>query len=272
MSTLVVLAPQYFPLAAVGAPAGAGSIYIGEPDTDPTDSDNQITVQALKEDGTLQTLSQPITLSAGGIPLYNGSPVSLYVEQAYSLTVLDINGAQVYYVPDSPLFVFSDTEASVDGDLAVGGDISAGDWPVNSNLAQFNGEDPSNIEDSGEPISNVGLLDTAKEWTAQQNNDEVAITSSSNAVAWNLNTAQIALHTLTENTTISAPTNAKQGGYYSLRVVQAAGVYTLAWNAVFDWGANSASAAPAASGDEILVTFYYNGTIMMAVESFRKEA
>jgi len=272
MSTLVVLAPQYFPLSATGAPAGGGSLYIGEPDTDPTDSDNQITVQALLENGTLQTLSQPITLSGGGIPLYNGSPVSLYIDdQKYSMTVKDINGAQIYYVPNSPLYILSDSLA-IDGDINASGDITSENWPVSNNLAQFDGNDPAGIEDSGEPISNVGLLDTAKEWTAQQNTDEVAITSSSNSVAWNVNTAQAALHTLTENTTIAAPTNLKQGGYYSLRVVQAAGVYTLAWNAIFDWGSKSASAEPAADGDQILVTFYYDGTNMLAVECHRKEA
>jgi len=270
-SSLVIFAPQYFPLADAGAPAGGGSLYIGEPDTDPTDSDNQITVQALDEDGTLNTISQPITLSGGGIPLYNGSPVSLYVTQAYSMTVLDINGAQLFYVPDSPAYVLSDTldiTGPINSELGVTSDA----WPSNNNLAQFDGNDPAGIEDSGESVSSIGVLDTPAEWTAQQNNDETAITSSSNSVAWNVNTAQIAVHTLTENTTIAAPTNLKQGGYYSLRVVQAAGVYTLAWNAIFDWGSGSASAAPAADGDEILVTFYYNGTIMMAVESFRKEA
>ena len=265
MPSLVVLAPQYFPLTSVGAPAGGGSLYIGEPDKDPTVVGNQITVQALEEDGSLTTISQPISLSGGGIAQYNGSPVSLYVSQAYSMTVLDINGAQVYYVPDSPLYVLSD-------DLDVDGNITSTSWPTNNNLAQFDGNDPAGIEDSGEPISNVGLLDTAKEWTAQQNSNEVAITSSSNSVAWNLNTAQAARHVLTENTTIAAPSNTKQGGFYSLLVVQAAGVYTLAFNAIFDWGAESAPSAPAADGDQILLTFYYDGTNMLGVESHRKEA
>jgi hypothetical protein len=271
MSTLVILAPQYFPLSATGAPAGGGSLYIGEPDTDPTDSDNQITVQALLENGNLQTLSQPITLSGGGIPLYNGSPVSLYVSQSYSMTVKDINGAQIYYVPDSPQYIISDT-IDLTGPLNVETEITSEVWPVSNNLAQFDGNDPAGIEDSGESVSTIGVLDTPAEWTGQQTSDEAAITSSSNSVAWNVNTAQAALHTLTENTTIAAPTNLKQGGFYSLRVVQAAGVYTLAFNAIFDWGAASAPSAPAADGDQILLTFYYDGTNMLGVESHRKEA
>jgi len=112
----------------------------------------------------------------------------------------------------------------------------------------------------------------AAEWTAQQNFDESAITSTSNATAWDLDTAQCAVHILTEDTTISAPTNMNAGGTYVLRVVQAAGVYTLAWNAVFDWGAQSASAAPSASGDVIIVSFYSDGTTMYAAEFSRVEA
>lgn len=269
MSTLIMLGVQYFPLAALGAPVGAGSLYIGDVDTDPEIVGNQKTVQALLENGTLQTLTQPITLSAGGVPLYNGSPVSLYVSGDYSLKVNDINGAQVYYVPSTPTAIATGNVV-LGGDLTVGGSFIVSTWPTNTNLAQFDGA--GGLADSGEPISNVGLLDTAREWTAQQNFNEAAITSSSNSVAWNLNTAQAALHTLTENTTFAAPTNGKQGGFYSVRIVQAAGLYTIAFNAVFDWGANSAPAAPAANGDQILLTFYYDGTNMLGVESHRKEA
>jgi hypothetical protein len=117
-------------------------------------------------------------------------------------------------------------------------------------------------------------LDTnnANEWTAQQGFNEAAITSSSNSVAWNLTTAQTAVHTMTENTTIAAPSNMQAGTTYMLRVVQAAGVYTLAFNAVFKWGAVAAPSAPAASGDVILLSFYSDGTNMYGVESIREEA
>lgn len=271
MSTLVTLGPQYFPLTSVGAPAGAGSLYIGDVDTDPEISGNQKAVSALTEDGDLIVITQPIDLSAGGIPLYLGSPVSLYVTGNYSLKVLDINDAQVYYVPNTPGVVLAE-DVEIGGDLDVGGDITSEEWPVNNNIAQFDGNNPAGLEDSGESIPEIGVLDTPAEWTAQQTSDETAITSTSNATAWNVNTAQAARHVLTENTTIGAPSNLKIGGYYSLLVVQAAGVYTLAWNAIFDWGAQSAPDAPAADGDQILFTFYYDGTNMLGVESHVKEA
>jgi hypothetical protein len=117
-----------------------------------------------------------------------------------------------------------------------------------------------------------GLLLVPHEWVLQQNFNEVAITSTSNATAWDLNVAQCAVHTLTENTTISAPSNMNAGGTYVMRVVQAAGVYSLSWNAVFDFGEATASAAPAASGDVIVVSFYSDGSTMYSGEFIRVEA
>lgn len=96
---LVQLSPQYFPKFAANSAVGAGSIYIGNVDTDPTISDNQKTVYGLQEDGTFISLAQPITLSVGGVPTYDGSSVSLYTNGPYSLTVLDINGSQIFYIP-----------------------------------------------------------------------------------------------------------------------------------------------------------------------------
>jgi len=118
----------------------------------------------------------------------------------------------------------------------------------------------------------LGVLAEAREWTAQQNFNEIAITSSSNSVAWNLDTAQAAVHVLTENTTIAAPTNMNAGGTYILRVVQGAGVYSLSWNAAFEWGEESAPAAPAANGDVVLFSFYSDGTTMYGAEFNRVEA
>jgi hypothetical protein len=117
-------------------------------------------------------------------------------------------------------------------------------------------------------------LDTlfANEWTKQQGFNEDTITSSSNAVAWNLTTDQCTLHTLTEHTTISEPTNMQAGSTYHLRVVQAAGVYTLAWNAVFKWGVPGVPAAPAADGDYVVFSFYCDGTNMIGAEFNRTEA
>lgn len=115
-------------------------------------------------------------------------------------------------------------------------------------------------------------LGVANEWTAQQNFDEVALTSSGNAVAWNLDTGQCVRHALTENTTVSAPSNMNAGATYILRVIQAAGVYSLAWNAAFEWGSADAPAAPAANGDVAIFSFYSDGSTMYGAEFNRTEA
>lgn len=88
----------YFPDPTKGRPLFGGQIYIGEPDTDPQIIANQKTVRFVQEDGTLVGTTQPIILSAGGVPEYNGSPVRLDVAGNYSIKVLDRLGSQSYYV------------------------------------------------------------------------------------------------------------------------------------------------------------------------------
>ena len=95
---IVRLGPEYFPDPTSGGPISGGSVYIGEPDKDPEDF--PITVSALQENGSTVPISQPISTSAGGVPLYNGSPVTLIVSESYSLKVLD-NSGQRYYVPST---------------------------------------------------------------------------------------------------------------------------------------------------------------------------
>lgn len=130
----------------------------------------------------------------------------------------------------------------------------------------------TNVTEVVETIEETVDHSVASEWTGRQNFNELAITSTSNSVAWNLNVAQCAVHVLTENTTIAAPSNQVAGATYVLRVVQAAGVYTLAWNAVFKWGTAGAPSEPAASGDVAIFSFYSNGTYMYGGEFCREEA
>lgn len=78
-----------------GKPIANGSIYIGEVDKDPENF--PIAVSGKQEDGTVVSLTQPISTSAGGIPTYNGSPVLLQTtESTYSLRVKSSLGAVKY--------------------------------------------------------------------------------------------------------------------------------------------------------------------------------
>lgn len=88
----------YFNDPTKGRPVFFGQVYIGIADLDPQVLANQKEVSYIQEDGTLVTAIQPILLSAGGSPIYNGAPVALDVDGSYSLKVLDKLGSQVYYI------------------------------------------------------------------------------------------------------------------------------------------------------------------------------
>ena len=97
----VYLGPEYFPKSDIGRPVAGGEIYVGKPDTDPTIVANQKQVTIQEEDGDLIEISQPVDISAGGVPEYNGSPVTIFVDGDYSLRVNNSAGSQVYYIPNT---------------------------------------------------------------------------------------------------------------------------------------------------------------------------
>ncbi len=90
---------NYYPDPTKGRPVFNGSIYVGQPDTDPQITANQLQVKAFQEDGASVNIAQPIRTGAGGVPMLNGSPVQLQVDGEYSIKVLNSSGAQVYYAP-----------------------------------------------------------------------------------------------------------------------------------------------------------------------------
>lgn len=99
MSNVVDLSIMYIANPTIGRPISNGDIYVGEVDTDPKVVLNQKQISVLQENGTTVDVNQPISTSAGGVPLYNGSPVTILVDGSYSLRIDDSTGAQIYYVP-----------------------------------------------------------------------------------------------------------------------------------------------------------------------------
>jgi hypothetical protein len=73
----VTLNPQYFPNPTASRALFNADIYVGTPDTDPAIVGNQKQLSVQQENGTVVQVSQPISTGAGGIPLYNSSPVTL---------------------------------------------------------------------------------------------------------------------------------------------------------------------------------------------------
>lgn len=76
-----------------------GYLYFGVVGRDGEVEENRKLVYAILENGSAITIEQPVRLSAGGIPTYNGYPVMLAVNGSYSLKVKDSSDVQVYFAP-----------------------------------------------------------------------------------------------------------------------------------------------------------------------------
>jgi hypothetical protein len=94
---------------------------------------------------------------------------------------------------------------------------------------------------------------------------QVAITSSSNAVAWDAAAAANAYYATTENTTFSAPSNAVEGAIISVEIAQGGTAYTVAWNTVFEFAASTAPTVTATVNKTDIFSFRYNGSVWQEI-------
>ena len=91
-----------------------------------------------------------------------------------------------------------------------------------------------------------------------------AITSSSNAVAWNVAVSPNAYHQTTENTTFSAPSNGVEGQFICLEI-NYNGSHSIGWNTVFEFPASTEPTETASDGKTDIHVFRYNGAIWQEV-------
>jgi len=94
---------------------------------------------------------------------------------------------------------------------------------------------------------------------------QVAITSSSNAVAWDASAAPNAYYATTENTTFSAPSNAVEGAIISVEIAQGGSVYTVAFNTVFEFASSTAPTVTATANKTDIFSFRYNGSVWQEI-------
>jgi hypothetical protein len=94
---------------------------------------------------------------------------------------------------------------------------------------------------------------------------QVALTSSSNAVAWDADAAANAYHLTTENTTFSAPSNAVEGAIISVEIAHGGTPYTIAWNTVFEFAASTAPVVTATANKTDIFAFRYNGSVWQEI-------
>ena len=150
---------SYFPDFNRGRPLFNASIYVGLVDTDPEIPANQKQVTVRQENGTEIEIAQPILTGSGGVPIYNGSPVTVLVDGSYSVKVLNSKGEQSYYSSDvtkgSPLTVESISgitnlqSSSVDNlilGIVIGGDTYNHEvgqvWSTGGTVWKINGTSP----------------------------------------------------------------------------------------------------------------------------------
>jgi hypothetical protein len=109
-------------------------------------------------------------------------------------------------------------------------------------------------------ISSAGVVT----FSGAANVGQQALTSSSNAVAWDASAKPNAFHLTTENTTFSAPSNAVEGAFIALEI-NYNGSHTIAWNTVFEFAASTAPTATSTDGKTDILVFRYNGSVWQEV-------
>ena len=132
---------------------------------------------------------------------------------------------------------------------------------------QATGSNPS-LSANGDD-TNVGLEFSTKGTGAIKFNDlayvpQQALTSSSNAVAWDTQAKPNAYHLTTENTTFSAPTNSVEGSFICLEI-NYNGSHTIAFNTAFEFAASTAPTFTSTDGKTDILVFRYNGTVWQEV-------
>jgi hypothetical protein len=91
-----------------------------------------------------------------------------------------------------------------------------------------------------------------------------ALTSTSNAVAWDSSAKPNAVHITTENTTFSAPTNNVEGAFIALEI-NYNGSHTIAFNTAFEFAASTAPTFTSSDGKTDILVFRYNGAVWQEV-------
>jgi len=132
---------------------------------------------------------------------------------------------------------------------------------------QATGSNPSLTANGSD--TNVGLEFSTKGNGTIKFNDlayipQQALTSSSNAVAWDVQAKPNAYHLTTENTTFSAPTNAVEGSFICLEI-NYNGSHTIAFNTVFEFAASTAPTFTSTDGKTDILVFRYNGSVWQEV-------
>ena len=197
----------------------------------------------ISEHSGLGTNDYLVVDTSGNVGIGSTSPDELLTLRNADPTLL-IQGNQVSGVHYSEID-FKNQAGSVLGKIGLSYYGGAAEFYRNvptswSHVWKVNNSEKMRIDSSGNV--GIGTSSPTTQVTASQsaNISQVAITSSSNAVAWDATAAANAYHVTTENTTFSAPSNAVEGAIISVEIAQGGTAVTVAWNTVFEFAASTA--------------------------------
>ena len=91
-----------------------------------------------------------------------------------------------------------------------------------------------------------------------------ALTSSSNATAWDTQAKPNAFHLTTENTTFGVPTNPVEGAFICLEI-NYNGSHTIAFNTVFEFAGSTAPTFTSSDSKTDILVIRYNGAVWQEV-------
>jgi hypothetical protein len=237
----------------VGNLAGSGTgTFGGILKTDDTTEATSTTDGSLQTDGGLSVakdgiFGDDVTLLSDAAVLKFGADAEVTLTHVHNDGLL-LNADNQLQFRDSAINIRSDA----DGDL----DINADDEvEINSTLIDVNG----NLDVSG-TLTQAGVAT----FSVAANVAQVALSSSSNAVAWDASAAANAFHVTTENTTFSAPSNAVEGAFIALEI-NYNGSHTIAFNTIFEFAASTAPTFTSTDGKTDILVFRYNGSVWQEV-------
>jgi hypothetical protein len=204
-------------------------------DTDSTDSLGSTGVRWLK--GWFDSLTAgTLTIGSGSVTDSSGA-ISFGDENLTTTGIVTAAGTSVF------------TNLDISGDVDV-------DGTTNLDVVDIDG-----AVDMATTLLVTGIVTAATSAKITQ----VAITSSSNAVAWDAAAAANAYHVTTENTTFSAPSNAVEGAIISVELAQGGTPRTIAWNTVFEFAASTAPTVTATASKTDIFSFRYNGSVWQEI-------
>ena len=187
---------------------------------------------------------------------------------------LDVNGQDIVSTSNADIDIIPNGT----GDVNLGADtVQIGDNNSNATLTTQGTGDLILNTNNGTNAGNITLEDGANGHIQVTTNGtgyikfndlayipQQALTSSSNAVAWDVQAKPNAYHLTTENTTFAAPTNSVEGSFICLEI-NYDGSHTIAFNTVFEFAASTAPTFTSTDGKTDILVFRYNGTVWQEV-------